>query len=612
MATSLSPELDSVVIAGGGTQQIALAIRSRCEILRGILELERASFLAQWKEIANFVLPRRPRFSITDVNKGDRRNQQIIDSTATEAVGTLAAGLMAGVTSPAREWFRLLTGFPDLDEKQPVKAYCHEVQTRMETVLLRSNFYNIQPILYADMGAFGTGAIGMFEDDRTLVRFYDFPVGMYAVANDKTLRVRVFMRTLRYTVRQMVDQWGLLNETTGKPDFDNPKCMLSLTVKNLYTRGNLETWIDVVHVIQPNQSYDGRKIDAKYKRYEDIYYEMGSPNQPIDPGNQNILQHSGYDEFPILCGRWERNSEDVYGTNCPGFKSIGDIKQLQWMEKKAAQGLEKAQNPPLTGPASLMNKTISVLPGDFTADDITHPGLGIRPIYQYDFASALEAMEAKQEQTRRRIKDVFKTDIFMLFSNDTEREKTATEVGELKEEKLLAMGPMLWGLNQDVLDPMIERLYGMMQRKGLLPDPPPELQGVELRIEYVSILHMAQKASQIAAIERGMGFVNQLAQTAPDVLDLVDDQEVIEEYFDALGVPPNILRDPKVVAQLRQARQQAAQAAQAAENVGKAGKGAAGLAKAPEDGSPLAAMLAKGRAKSTINATAQPLASILP
>ena len=105
MATSLSPELDNVVIAGGGTQQIALAIRSRCEILRGILELERASFLAQWKEIASFILPRRPRFSITDVNKGDRRNQQIIDSTATEAVGVLAAGLMAGITGNRARMF---------------------------------------------------------------------------------------------------------------------------------------------------------------------------------------------------------------------------------------------------------------------------------------------------------------------------------------------------------------------------------------------------------------------------------------------------------------------------------------------------------------------------
>lgn len=607
--TSLTPELDNIVIAGGGSQQLALAIRSRCEILRGILELERATFLSQWKEIANFIMPRRPRFSISDVNKGDRRNQQIIDSTATEAAGVLAAGLMAGVTSPAREWFRLLTGYPDLDEQQPVKQYCHEVQTRMETVLLRSNFYNIQPILYGDMGTFGTGAIGMFDDDRTLVRFYDFPIGMYAVANDSTLRVRVFMRTLRFTVRQMVERWGMIDETTGKPNWAKSK--LSLTVQNLYTRGNLETWIDVVHIIQPNQSYDQRKIDRKYKRFEDIYYELGSPNQPIDPGNQNILEHGGFEEFPILCGRWERNSEDVYGTNCPGFKAIGDIKQLQMAEKRAAQGLEKSINPPLTGPATLQNKTISVLPGDFTADDISHPGLGVRPIYQFDFAAALGKMEEKQEQTRRRIRDVFKTDIFMLFSNDTDRQKTATEVGELKEEKLLAMGPMLWGLNQDVLDPMIERLFGMMLRKGLLPDPPPELSGVELRVEYVSILHMAQKASSIAAIERAMGFVNQIAQTAPDVLDLIDDQEVIEEYFDALGVPPQILRDPKVVQALREQRQKAQQAAQAAENIGKVG-GAGQLAKAPQDGSVLARMLDKSRARQSIDATAQPVASILP
>ena len=56
--------------------------RDRYEVLRAQLELERSSFMTHWREVGDFILPRRPRFSVNDVNKGDRRNQKIIDSTA--------------------------------------------------------------------------------------------------------------------------------------------------------------------------------------------------------------------------------------------------------------------------------------------------------------------------------------------------------------------------------------------------------------------------------------------------------------------------------------------------------------------------------------------------
>ena len=77
--------------------------RERYNILRAQLDNERSSFLTDWRECNDFILPRRGRFLISDVNKGGRRNKGIIDSTATLAVRTLRSGMMAGITPTARE-----------------------------------------------------------------------------------------------------------------------------------------------------------------------------------------------------------------------------------------------------------------------------------------------------------------------------------------------------------------------------------------------------------------------------------------------------------------------------------------------------------------------------
>lgn len=615
MATSLLPELSNVIIAGGGSQLTGqIAIRQRCEILRGTLELERGTFLMHWRELGRFILPRRPRFTITDVNKGDRRNQDIIDSTATEAVSVLAAGMMSGMTSPARPWFRLITGYAELDESKPVQEYLYEVQRRMETAFLRSNLYNKLPNLYQDIAVFGTGAMAMLEDDETVFRFFDFPIGSYAIANDQKNRVRTFVRTFQFTVQQVVEQWGDINPKTGKPSWlEGRPCRLSENVRNLWMRGNRVAWIPLCHVVQENLSYDGTKIEAKYKRFQDVYYELSAPNTPLNSNTTGLLAEGGFDEFPILVARWEVNSEDVYGTNCPGMKAIGDIKQLQMGEKRSAQGVEKMINPPLTGPAKLMNVKVSVLPGDVTYDDVRDGQVGIRPIYQVNFGQGVQALEEKQQAVRARIKTVFKEDLFLMFASDDRSDITATEIMERKEEKLLALGPTLWQYSEDVLDPLIDRAFNIMERKGLLPTPPEELAGVTLNVQYISIMAQAQKAVGIAAIERFAGFVNQIAQTAPDILDSVDDQELIEQYADATGVPPKILRAPEAVAQIRQARAQAQQQQAQAEQAPQMAKAAKDLSQAPTDNnSALAGLLASARARQTLDATASPPASVLP
>ena len=422
--------------------------RRSFELLRSQLELERSSFLPHWRDLGDNILPRRPRFFLSDTNKGERRSQKIIDSTASLAARTLRSGMMGGLTSPARPWFRLTTPNKDLAELGPVKFWLEEVTRRMNTIFLRSNLYRSLPILYGDLGVFSTAAMYVEEDFDDVIRTYALPIGSYSVANDSKLKVRVFFREFRMTVRQVVEMFAETGPD-GKPDFSN----ISSGVQSMWANNNREAWVNIAHVIQPNDQYRPNNALSKYKKYMSVYYERGSAtnsNGDAAADEGKLLSEKGYDYFPVLVPRWEVTGEDTYGTSCPGMIALGDIRQLQTGEKRSLQAIEKKVNPPMIAPTALKRVKTSILPGDITYTDEREGLKGFRAAHDINFQ--IQELEGKQEQIRIRIQRAFFEDLFLQLSRTDRREITAREIEERHEEKLLALGPVLEQLNQDLLD----------------------------------------------------------------------------------------------------------------------------------------------------------------
>jgi len=558
--------------------------RHKFELLRSQLQNERTSFIAHWRDLGDYVLPRRPRFNVSDVNKGDKRYNKIVNSTATLAARTLRSGMMSGVTSPARPWFRLGTQEPELKEIEEVKTWLDTVTKRMTQVFLKSNLYNVLPVIYGDMGVFGTACMSIEEDFDKVIRFYHFPIGSYMLANDSKMRTRVFFREFQLTVRQLVEKFGTVNQETGKVDLEK----FSSHVKNLWERGQREQWIQVCHAIMPNDNYVPNSPLSKHKRFISVYYEkgmgssQGSGNYLRPEEGKEYLSESGFDWFPMLTPRWEVQAEDVYGTDCPGMGALGDIKALQIMEKRKAQAVEKSINPPMVGPVALRNTKTSILPGDITYSDERDGMKGFRPAHEVRMGTGDIREDIREHE--QRISRAFYEDLFLMLATSDRRQITAREIEERHEEKLLALGPVLEQINQDLLDPLIDITFNIMERQGLIPPAPEELQGQDLKVEYISIMAQAQKLVGIAGIERFAGFASQVAGVNPEALDKVDTDQILDVYAEMTSIPPGIVREDEKVEGIRNQRARAQQAQQAAEAV-KMGAGAAkDLSQADMDG----------------------------
>jgi hypothetical protein len=145
---------------------------------------------------------------------------------------------------------------------------------------------------------------------------------------------------------------------------------------------------------------------------------------------------------------------------------------------------------------------------------------------------------------------------------------------------------------------VIERIFGIMMRAGLLPPAPEGLikDGQGLNVQYVSMLAEAQRAVSASGMERVMGLAGNIAAADPSVLDNINVDEFMVEYADLMGVPPKILRSRDEVAALREQKQKQQEQAALLGQTDAAVKGAQVLSKTDVGGgqNALAAMMGLG------------------
>lgn len=522
---------------------------------------ERSSWVSHWREISTYLLPRNGRFFESDANKGTRKHNSIYDNTSTRALRVLGAGLMAGATSPARPWFRLGTHDPDLNDFQPVKVWLSDVASRMHRVFQKSNTYRALHQIYEELGAFGTGASVVMPNFQNVIHHYPLTCGEYCIATDAEGKVCTLYREFQMTVSQLVKQFGYENCSTN--------------VQQAFDGKHLDSWITVIHAIEPRYGRDPSKRDNRNMPWKSVYFEKASESD-------KVLSESGFRQFPALVPRWAVMGGDIYG-NSPGMEALGDIKALQQEQLRKAQAIDFQSNPPILAPMSAKGQETNFLPGGTTYIDMAT--MGNQSVKSaFDVPLKLDHLLLDIQDVRQRIQSTFYSDLFMMIANAVDNKMTATEVALLQEEKLLMIGPVLERLDNELLYPMIDMTFERMVEGGAIPPAPQEMQGMELSVEFISMLAQAQRAVATNSVDRFVGNLGAIAQFKPEVLDKFDADEWVDSYSDQLGVDPKLIVASDKVALIRQARDKAQAAAQAAALAEQNSKTAKNLATAPTGG----------------------------
>ena len=133
----------------------------------------------------------------------------MINETPVFALRTLAAGLMAGLTSPARPWFRLSIRDMDVSDNTPVRLWLDEVTKRVLTVLSQSNGYNALHVIYEELGCFGTGCMLIEEDYDDVIRCQTLTAGEYYLASSGKNQIDTLYREYVLATGQVVERFGL-------------------------------------------------------------------------------------------------------------------------------------------------------------------------------------------------------------------------------------------------------------------------------------------------------------------------------------------------------------------------------------------------------------------
>ena len=508
----------------------------RCAYLKRYeaLKQEREPWIHLWRELAENFAPMLSRFDNERQKKTVQRNR-LLNSSPVRDGRILAAGMMTSITSPARKWFKLSNplSFEDA-ESYDARAWLDDIENGLFQIFAKSNIYSALSASYRETGVFGIHAFFVEEDEKDLVRAYTLPIGSYCLASSDRRVVDTLYRDVWLTTAQIVARFGV------------DAC--SVHVRNLWEAGDRDTLHRVIHVIEPNRNWKQSRGDYRAKPYDSVWFEANA-------SAEGFLRKSGYYEFPVMAPRWQVIDNDTYGSDSPGMMSLGDAKLLQVIEASSAKMMENGAEPALLASAALRNQKISMRPAEVTYGDSTNGAPIAAPLHETP-PHWISILQEKIKNIEEKISSAFFVDLFLALSESDRREMTAEEVRARQQEKMLQLGPVLERLNDELLDPLIDRVFAIAYRRGVLPKAPPSIAGKNVRVEYLSILTQAQKTVGVSSVQAWLSSVGNLSQLRPDILDKVNWDQVVDDLAEMYGVPPRELADSDEVERIREARAQ--------------------------------------------------------
>jgi len=521
--------------------------------------------LSWWEaqgEIARYELPYRWHAFITanTFDRGLRKDNLIVDETATIAGRVCAAGMMSGLTDPDRPWVSLGPAMPNIEIDQAGQQWLDDTADALRYLQAHSNFYESLAVAYEDLVFFGNGVTIDYEHDANGLHCVNYCAGEYFLGVGFDFSDLVLYAEFRLTVGQIVERFGI------------EKCPDEIRRMWAQKGGALENEFIIGHAIEPNfpvRGPAGQEVGVVKGGFtwREIFWLRGK-------AGDGPLSEAGFREIPFSNMGWHRVSNDPYYRG-PGSDALGATIQLQLETARQAELIEKIARPSMAFDIQLQNQPTSTRPDGITwVNTATGKPLAY-PIYEPP-AAAVAPITENLVQIRQRIETIFYNPLFRaieMLRQEVRGNVTATEIDALKAEQLMQLGPVI-GRVYEAIRGRIRRQLAIMHRAGWIKPVPESLRRTPLKIDFISMLTMAQRAAATAAITRAWAFAENVNPLAPTAHLNLDPDESVREMATLLGVPARIVRAPAMVKKLQAQMAQQAQQAQAAQ-LAMAGVGAA-------------------------------------
>lgn len=498
----------------------AVALLKRLDKLKSV----RGTWEEHWQQIADYIVPRKGNVT-RKRTPGAKRMELVYDGTAIHAAEMLSASLHGMLTNPNLAWFELAYMDREYNEDDEALEYLEKVSEIMNREFQRSNFSEQVHELYHDLVTFGTGVMFITNaPENNGVRFATRHISECYVAEDELGRIDTVYREFKMNLRSLVRQFG--EDAIGDE-------MRKKLAKDPYDE------ITVVHIVMPRDDRDAQRIDAANKPFASIY---------IEPKQKIVLREGGFDEFAYVCPRFLKSSSDEggYGRS-PAMTALPDTAMINAMSKTTIAAAQKQVDPPLMVPDDGFVLPVRTRPGG-----LNYYRSGSRDRIEPLNIGANNPVGLNVEQQRREaIRQAFYVDQLLMGNGP---QMTATEAILKNEEKMRLMGPLMGRLQAELLQPMIERVYALLQRQRQFPDPPDIIQGRSFDIEYVSPMAKAQRQTDVQSIMRLFELLAPIASVDAGVFDHLDVDGLVRHMLKTLSIPASVTKGEGEVSLARDER----------------------------------------------------------
>jgi hypothetical protein len=500
------------------------------------LKSTRSNWDDHFQEVADFVLPRKNNI-LNKKYPGERRNLQVYDSTAIHASELLGGALHGLMTNPSSIFFELTTGVLEIDDMDDVRLWLQKATRQMHEILNNSNFQTAIHEVYMDQVVFGTGVLFMEEDEDSIISFNSRPISEVYVDENNKDKIDVVFREYEYDTRQLIQEYG---------EEEISRCLGENNIKNQ---------MDKKHKV----------INAIFPRSDAKHYTLGSKAMPFASvwvlvDKKKVLKEGGYRVFPAAIPRWVKASGEIYGRS-PAMKALPDIKMLNQMKVTTIKGAQKTVDPPILVPDDGYLNPPNMVPGGLNFYRAGSPD----KIQPFSTNSRIDFGIELIKQTAQQIREAFFIDQLQLAQAGPQM--TATEVVQRTEQAMRLLGPILGRQQNELLRPIIDRMFDIMERRGALPDNIPDvLRGREIRVQYSSLISRAQRASEAQNILRTLEAATPFINANPELMDNFDGDKAVRYISRLFSMPQEIIvnkRDMERIRKQRAAAQQAAMQQQA-------------------------------------------------